>query len=300
MLGGLFLSAYLQHIPKLHIMKIHLFFLFSFWWVLPSQAQKKDKSSSQINQYFAAPAQIDGQLTEWEHPLLRPSTQYGIQAKMGNDQQFVYVSVRITDQGLQQLVMAHGLTIYLDTLGKKRSKPLGIGYPLPLTNEQVQYIGNQFSTQDPKAIERAYAEVSQEFDIINLVDEVVRLGNLGSKDIKVQLGFDELQALQIEYRIPLAQVWKRKLTFNEELRLLVKINEAPRKAEESDSGLFNDNSQMGNGITQTNPLLGPGANNPNGMNNPLNPMSRANAQPNFRANSQMPSIALRSKLSPKP
>lgn len=207
---------------------------------------------------------IDGVLDDWTQQLQQPSNFTNIQYAVGNDAENLYLCVRIPDPGIQNRIMALGMSVYIDTLAKKRDK-IGIGYPLALTPEQVETISFQAQKGGPKIDDRefnkAYAANCQEFELIGFVaeddKEKIRASNLASKDLKTATGFDHIDAMICEFKIPFYQLFKNKITYNEIITLSIRVNNPEANADD-DPGLFNDptNNQITGSNQMPNPLSG--------------------------------------------
>jgi hypothetical protein len=205
---------------------------------------------------------VEGDLNEWERPLKESPGYTGVQYNTGNDGESFYLCIRINDKTIQRKIMGLGLSIYLDTLGKRKEK-IGIGYPLALSQKQIETIsfeasrGNGFKIND-RALDEAYANVCQDFELSGFIDEdpteVIRVSNLASKDLKTAMGFDHVGAMLCEFKIPLEQLYSGKIQYNEVLSIGIKVNQpAPDAA--NDPGLFDDNTS--NSITRNNQTQNP-------------------------------------------
>lgn len=212
--------------------------------------------------------QIDGVLQEWATPLSQAKDYSVFQYNLGHDQENLYVGVRVADKGMQQRIMALGMTVYADTTAKRKEK-IGVVYPLPFTDEQIKKAAFEASKEgqlNRTVFNEACAAMAQEFELIGFVEEDpkerIRVSNLASKDLKTAMGFDQLGAMLIEFKIPFKQLYDRPLKYNEILSLGVKINSPEPNADE-DMGLFDDlnnpitgNGMQNNGLFQTNPQTG--------------------------------------------
>lgn len=211
----------------------------------------------------SSPIVVDGDLKDWEEALKTPKEYTNIQYNAGNDAQNLYICVRINDKQIQRRIMGLGLTVYIDTLAKRRDK-VGIGYPLALTQEQIETISFQASKGsfkvDNRALDQAYADICQEFELVGFVEEngneKIRVSNLASKDLKTALGFDHVGAMLCEFKIPLNQLFQTVDVADRVISLGIRVNQ-PEPSAEDDPGLFDNatnNPITGNGQL-TNPLL---------------------------------------------
>lgn len=218
---------------------------------------------------------VDGNLDEWERPLKESPAYRGIQYNAGNDAENFYLCIRINDKSIQRKIMGLGLSVYLDTLGKRKEK-IGIGYPLALTQKQIETISFEASKGtfkiDDRALDEAYANVCQEFELLGFIDEdateVIRVSNLASKDLKTAMGFDHVGAMLCEFKIPLDQLYSGQIRYDEIMSIGIKVNQPAADAAD-DPGLFDDASA--NSITRNNQVQNPlmqGGNPGGGMQQP--------------------------------
>ncbi len=231
--------------------------------------------------------QIDGDLKEWEMPLERPVSYLDMQCAVANDETTLYITARIADKGIQRRMMTLGMTIWLDTLAKNKHK-IGIGYPLALDDEQIEKItiaAQKNNQLDPRALDRAYAELCNEFELVGFVEERIRVSNLASRDMKVATAFDDVGAMICEIKIPLDQLWKQKIDYTQVLSVGLQINE-PDKNAADDPGLFDDPNN--NSITRSNQQANP-------MNSGLGGQQQNQRQPT-RTVSNTISVWLRTTL----
>lgn len=234
-----------------------------------------------IHSYTANDApEVDGILQDWATPLSQAKDYSAFQYNLGHDEKNLYVGVRISDKGLQQRIMLLGMTIYADTTAKRKEK-IGISYPLPLTEDQINKAAFQASAGgilDRNAFNDLYASMAQEFELLGFVEEdpkeSIRVSNLASKDLKTAMGFDQLGAMLLEFKIPFDKLYDRPLTYTEVISLGIKINTPAPNADE-DPGLFDD---VANPITsngqQNNPMLR--GNSPGGMQQQQQPIMSRN------------------------
>lgn len=231
-----------------------------------------------LNRAVPTMIKIDGQAVEWEKPLDKPVSHTNIECAVANDADNLYICTRITDKAVQQRIMALGMTIWVDTLMKNRQK-VGVGYPLALTETDMQQIAAQArdgDQLDPRAMDNAYAETLNEFELIGLAEETVRVSNLASLDMKVATAFDHVGAMVCELKIPLYHLWKQKINFNENFSIGIKVNPPPKDAA-NEPGLFDDPNQNGITGSNQNPMMG-GGGMPGQQQNNRRPQMRTNTE----------------------
>lgn len=219
---------------------------------------------------------IDGILDDWEMPLERPVNFTDIQYKAGNDADNLYLCVRIPDKEIQRRIMGLGMSVFIDTLAKRRDK-VGIGFPLALTQSQIEKISFQAQKDgtglDDRALDEAYAEICQEFELLGFVeedlDEKIRVSNLASKDLKTAVGFDHVSAMICEFKIPLNILFSHNAKYNEILSIGIRVN-SPGSNADNDPGLFDDtgSNQITGSNQQSNPMSGSMAGQQSGFRQP--------------------------------
>jgi len=78
----------------------------------------------------STPVIADGDPSEWRIPLRFYDSDTKLNYTLSNDDEKIYLCVRIVDELAQKKVMRNGLNIWFDTLAKK-NKQCGILYPVP-------------------------------------------------------------------------------------------------------------------------------------------------------------------------
>ncbi|MFK7797387.1 MAG: hypothetical protein AB8E82_08030 [Aureispira sp.] len=246
-------------------------FLFSVLWIglLSWSACQSTNSLVDVHAYKKADApQVDGSLKEWVTPLSQAKDYSVFQYNIGYDADNLYIGVRVADRGMQQRIMVLGMTVYIDTTAKRKER-IGVGYPLPLTEGQINKAAVEASNGgelDRNVFNEIYARMAQEFELLGFVEEDpkerIRVSNLASKDLKTAMGFDQLGAMLIELKIPFQQLYDRPIQYNEIISLGIQIN-TPEPNADDEPGLFDDatnpitgNGQFNNGLFQTNPQTG--------------------------------------------
>jgi hypothetical protein len=199
--------------------------------------------------------EIDGALSDWSQPFEQPSGALNISFKTSNDEKYLYLAVRVQDDYLKGLILNQGCMIWIDSSARKREK-FGFAYPLPVDEKEVERLAIE-SRGDENNFLKLYAAAMCNFDIIGLAEEPLRASNLTSKDIKVAAAFDNFKGLNFEMRIPIKNIFKGDLRYDETFALGIQIKAPTKTADEdnNDNNLFNDRNSSA--ITQSNPMLGP-------------------------------------------
>lgn len=85
---------------------------------------KKDKG-----RFVSQPVNIDGKDTEWPSPYPNYNSKAGIAYLVANDKENLYITVKVNNEQIQRKVLMGGMTVWIDTLGKKQEN-IAIQYPL--------------------------------------------------------------------------------------------------------------------------------------------------------------------------
>lgn len=274
---------------------------YHFWMImlLFSQYFVACTSSKQLEVAQWSPSDkkivIDGKADEWSSPFKELNDYSGFQYKAGNDAKNLYLCLRVASKSRQREIMQLGLSTYIDTLGKRKEK-IGIGYPLALTQAQIETISYQATKNgrkiDERALDDAYAEICQEFELAGFVEEDeterIRVSNLASKDLKTAMSFDEVGAMICEFKIPFDQLYAQDPPVNAVLGIVIRVNR-PEATADDDPGLFDDRTN--------NPITGNGQLNGQ-LNNPMmnSPAMNANQRPMRNPNNQLANVWFRLQL----
>lgn len=91
--------------------------------------------------YHSGPMEINAVLDEWPASLI--SDKSGFEYFVMNDSTHLYICILIRDQAIRRKVQVMGLTLWIDPMGKKKSR-FGINYPMKRNNRP----NTQFQTQN--------------------------------------------------------------------------------------------------------------------------------------------------------
>ncbi len=122
-------------------LKFGLAALAGILWLSPGFAQKTDAIQQEIPKAPANVA-IDGELTEWGDTLSLYNKENRLKYTIATDNNNLYVVAYIKDREVKQKIMAGGITIAINTEGKKR-KTYSVTYPAPVDDntDQAAMIG---------------------------------------------------------------------------------------------------------------------------------------------------------------
>ena len=94
-----------------------------------------------LGNFQKTPILADGNAEDWCLPLRFGSEGGALQYNITNDSRNIYVSVATNDQATQMSILRAGISIYVDTKGKK-NKTMGLSFP---ANEALEGEHNRLS-----------------------------------------------------------------------------------------------------------------------------------------------------------
>jgi len=94
---------------------------------------------------------VDGKMLEWSNPLPYYDKKTGINYNLGNDDQNLYVILKVVDNAIQRQILTSGFELWINTEGKKK-KTIGISYPLkglsaPQSGNDKRPVGAEFGNK---------------------------------------------------------------------------------------------------------------------------------------------------------
>ncbi|HAF28546.1 MAG TPA: hypothetical protein DCG75_05815 [Bacteroidales bacterium] len=145
---------------------------------------------------------IDGSSSDWNTTLESKST--GISYGISNDSENLYVRLNITDQDIQQKILLAGLTIWLDTTGK-RKEVLGITCPKQKIPSKMDRNSIQNMHKNPEFEKNQILE--GEFVGFNEYYETFYMYS-NPYGIRISIDQDEFKSMCYEMKIPFASIYK--------------------------------------------------------------------------------------------
>lgn len=109
-----------------------IFFLVAFLCCHGVNAQKDIRESVR----FVNPPVIDGQIDDWKTEWMMDMKSKFLY-NLGNDNDNLYIRLKISDETAQQKICLFGLTVYLNPEGGKKGR-LGLRYPLEKDREAMK------------------------------------------------------------------------------------------------------------------------------------------------------------------
>lgn len=205
------LNIYL--IPQTHVcMKRPAFFIFTaclqLFVIIAATAQPRTKN----NTLQAPPADIkvDGDLKEWGDSLRYFNEEKKLNYTLANDKENLYVTMRLNDRSEQTRVLGAGLTLSIDTKGKKKGTfmltfPMAEAGDKPNMAMMARKPGEENVTQEDRdQLLRARLTKLREIKVVGFKDiegDVITTTN--TYGIKAAINYDANGYLVYEASVPL-------------------------------------------------------------------------------------------------
>jgi hypothetical protein len=150
---------------------------------------------------------IDGNISEWNAGSFETDKETQIQYAVDHDSSYLFLAVKISDQGVQRRVMMQGMNMYLDKKGKHRQNT-GINFPLQqdMAAMRAGFAGNgdAKTPPDPKAMHEKLSTnmlLLKTFGFEGMEDKTQLI--VDEAGISVSYDWDQTNTMYIEYLIPL-------------------------------------------------------------------------------------------------
>jgi hypothetical protein len=213
-------------------MKTNLKYTFIIALLLSFAIQAKSQDKKPTMQRAPANVNVDGKLTEWGDSLALYDIKSRLNYTVANDDSNLYVVAFVTDRQLKRKIMAGGITISVNSEGKKH-KTYSITYPLPSSKAVFSKSDDDDDAEDsqpPSLLESTSIKVVGFKDVES---DVITTSN--TYGFKAAVKFDDKHNLIYETAIPLKMLYM-KHTKNNDLAINIAINGVQRPSGGSHSG----------------------------------------------------------------
>ncbi|WP_257666627.1 hypothetical protein [Parapedobacter tibetensis] len=187
----------------------------------PVSAQR-NKGNVQQSLDRATDIVIDGKLDDWGDTLIYEYTTQNLRYHIKNDDDNLYVAVRVNDKDRQMQIFAQGLAFMVNTRGKKREGPT-VYFPVAdrLALRSIMSADNDDRPDDMRkgALKAIRAIYVMRFD--DVLDGQISLEN--TYGIDAQATLDTTDAMCVEMVVPLERLGVS-ISDQDELAFNVKIN----------------------------------------------------------------------------
>ncbi|MDO3626870.1 hypothetical protein [Mucilaginibacter sp. BT774] len=233
-------------IPLLCISALQLFFLNITFAQNKAVANKLQPPPSNLV--------IDGDLKDWGDSLRYYNQDKQLNYALANDQDDLYMAIRINDRSEQIRVLRAGLTISIDTRGKKKESftmtfPVGDQSPEGMmeTAQDLQNGNNDIKQEDNEELMKARLTKLREIKVTGFKDiESETMTTSNTYGFKVAIDYDKDGNLIYEAAIPLKFFRADDLSKNE-WAFNFKINGITRPGQNKDTGDHDGMTRGGGG-----------------------------------------------------
>lgn len=150
---------------------------------------------------------IDGILNDWNIAGFEHDKETTFDFGIKNDDNNIYLAIKIADQAIQIKAMRMGMKLFIDTKGKKKEKT-GIEFPIPKGNNFSGRSGDrsengQNEKPDPVQIRRSLASNLvnyKSFGMLGLEDNEYSIQT--DENPMIAFNWDENNVMFLEYKIP--------------------------------------------------------------------------------------------------
>jgi len=197
---------------------------------------------------------IDGYLNEWGDSLRYYNQDKQLNYALANDQDNLYMAIRINDRSEQIRVLRAGLTLGIDTRGKKKETftmtfPVGDQSPQGMaeTAQDLQSGNSDIKQEDHEELMKAKLTKLREIEVTGFKDiESETMTTSNTYGFKVAIDYDKDGNLVYEAAIPLKffhadDLFKNEWAFN------FKINGITKPGQDKNSGNHDGMTRGGSG-----------------------------------------------------
>ncbi|GAB2987983.1 hypothetical protein GCM10027049_30310 [Mucilaginibacter puniceus] len=166
---------------------------------------QKQPSVQEGNQLLPAEVNVDGKLNEWPEKLNAYNKSTRLEYVMANNDDDLYLAIRSEDVGTTAKILAGGLTLNINTSGKKKDDGPSITFPLTDAGYEVTETGRVRSNFKVLTDSADIVEEIKGFKFISVnnlngvQDSVLSIYNV--QGLKAQMNYDN-EVLVCEIMIP--------------------------------------------------------------------------------------------------
>lgn len=176
-----------------------------------------DKKNLMPGTWQATPIVVDGDNKDWPSPYPNYDSKAKIAYATSNDLRFLYITMQTGDELTAMKMLKNGMTVSIDTSGKKQTEPYNIDFPLATDNTELD-IPITPDGQKDKAImfeKQLYNRIRKGMESTNQMTLTGFPGCTGGYmttqtipcGIKVKIHFNEYKELIWEAAIPVSVLY---------------------------------------------------------------------------------------------
>ncbi len=165
---------------------------------------------------------IDGRLDDWKDSLEYVYKNQHLQYSVGNDEENLYIAMRVPDMDKQMQALTQGFSFMINTSGKKRDGP-AIVFPIP-DRETLRAVMSPENESRPEDMRKGLMQAVRAVYVLRFDDmvdgQVSRENQFG---IQAEVTLDSTNALCFEAAVPLHRL-RIDAGYTGNLAMNVKIN----------------------------------------------------------------------------
>jgi hypothetical protein len=169
-----------------------------------------------LGNFQESPIVADGNSVDWSLPLRFGTEDGAMQYNITNDNNNIYISVATGDQATQMMILRSGISVYIDTKGKK-DKSMGLSFP---ANENTEGDRNNRprgnggnKTADQSNFKKQLLmekDIFKTFGFINMDNRIYDVSDTVA--IKMGINYDAFGNLVFETIIPIKHIYNKSFT----------------------------------------------------------------------------------------
>lgn len=174
---------------------------------------------------WAAELNVDGDLADWGGKLKHDHPSQKLSYEIRNDEQYLFLAIRIIDQERQVQALTHGVSFMLNTDGKRRVGP-AIAFPVVdrISFRSIMSGENDNRPEDMRLGALHSVRGIQVSRIGDLLDGLISLDN--QYGIQADAIIDQDDALCIEMRLPFSVIAPSEIITGKQIAYNIKVGGA--------------------------------------------------------------------------
>lgn len=226
-------------------MKVSIRLALTFAFLVGSLAVFGQRKMVSDQLLWAESISVDGDLSDWGTKLKNENTAQKMSFEIRNDDQYLFVAVRIVEQQRQVQAITQGISFMLNPEGKRKDGP-GIVFPAV---DRISFRAMMSSENDDRPKDLRIGALQsvrgiQVFRIGDLLDGLISLDN--QYGVQASANIDADDALCVEMRLPLSLIASQNIIDKEQIAYNIKIGgrgmgsspQAQRPISRTDAGAY--------------------------------------------------------------
>ena len=169
--------------------------------------------------------EVDGNPSEWKLPLQNYDKDAHFQYDATNNDSMLYICIRIPDARFQIKAAKAGMSIFIDTTGKKK-QIIGIYYPVKSNDQTTSKMERPMSMSGTSDINQITKIVEPSLKQFNTKGFITGNGTYIQKNIEgiIAVGaYDEIGILTVEYQVPFKTFYHNLTTTDKDKKITLSI-----------------------------------------------------------------------------